>query len=200
MALVDRADFAAGTSSASSKLIHGGFRYLEQYDFRLVAESCRERRILQEIAPHRVKPLAFLLPVYAHDPRPLLKMRLGMTLYDLLSLYRNTAPHRYLPPAKAVVEEPALDRRGLRGAIRFYDCQEDDARFTIDNIRHAADRGATVANYCEVVGFTTGGRGDEIVAARVIAAPPARPARRSRSPPGSSSMPPARGSPASPAC
>src|SRR6059058_5068122 len=79
VALVERADFASGTSCRSSKLIHGGFRYLEQREFGLVAESTRERRILQEIAPHRVKPLAFLLPVYEEDPRPLWLMRLGMT-------------------------------------------------------------------------------------------------------------------------
>src|SRR5256714_11299670 len=82
VALVDKADFASGTSSRSSKLIHGGFRYLEQYAFGLVAEACRERRVLQEIAPHLVKPLPFLLPVYEGDPRSLTKMRLGMTLYD----------------------------------------------------------------------------------------------------------------------
>src|ERR1035437_9544487 len=84
VALVDQNDFASGTSSRSSKLIHGGFRYLEQYDFALVAESSRERRILREIAPHRVKPLPLLLPVYENDSRPLWLLRLGMTLYDML--------------------------------------------------------------------------------------------------------------------
>ena len=83
VALVDKLDFASGTSSQSSKLIHGGFRYLEQYDFALVAESCRERRILREIAPHRVKPLPLLLPVYRGDARPLWLLRLGMTLLTI---------------------------------------------------------------------------------------------------------------------
>src|SRR6188768_2271599 len=91
VALIDKADFASGTSSRSSKLIHGGLRYLEQFAFGLVAESCRERRILQETAQHIVRPLPFLMPVYEGDPRSLGLMRLGMTLYDLLALYRNTS-------------------------------------------------------------------------------------------------------------
>src|SRR5260221_8601981 len=91
VSLIDRADFASGTSSRSSKLIHGGFRYLEQYNFHLVAEACRERNIFQRIAPHLVKPLPFLLPVYEGDPRSFIKMRLGMTLYDLLTHCQKTA-------------------------------------------------------------------------------------------------------------
>src|SRR5260221_14705623 len=79
--LVEKDDFASGTSSRSSKLIHGGFRYLEQYAFGLVAEACRERRILRQIAPHLVKPLPLLMPVYQGDRRPLWLMRIGMTLY-----------------------------------------------------------------------------------------------------------------------
>jgi glycerol-3-phosphate dehydrogenase len=153
VALVEQADFAGGTSSKSSKLIHGGFRYLEQYAFGLVAESCRERRILQEIAPHLVHPVEFLLPVYQGDPRPLWKMRLGMTLYDMMAKYRNTARHRTLSPTEAAITEPGLNRHGLRGAISFYDCQEDDARLCIDTLSHAAQLGAQCANYCRVDGF-----------------------------------------------
>lgn len=159
VALVEKGDFASGTSSRSSKLIHGGFRYLEQYDFALVAESCGERRVLQRIAPDRVRPLKFLLPVYEGDPRPLWKMRLGMTLYDLLALYRNTAPHRTLGPDAALAAEPNLNPEGLRGAIVYYDCQEDDARFCLDNILHAGDLGATCVNYCEATGVARGDSG-----------------------------------------
>jgi glycerol-3-phosphate dehydrogenase len=154
VALVEQHDFASGTSSRSSKLIHGGFRYLEQRAFALVAESTRERRILQDIAPHRVRPLPFLLPVYRGDPRPLWLMRLGMTLYDVLALYRNPAAHRKFSPARTLATEPGLDPNNLRGAIHFYDCQEDDARFCIDNLLHAAALGAVCANYCEVTGFS----------------------------------------------
>ncbi len=165
VALVEQSDFASGTSSKSSKLIHGGFRYLEQYAFGLVAESCRERRILQNIAPHLVHPVQFLLPVYEGDPRSLFKMRIGMTLYDLMARYRNTAPHRTLSAAAAVALEPALNREHLRGAISFYDCQEDDARLCVDTLNHAAQQGARCANYCRVDGFTHDG--SRIIAAKV---------------------------------
>jgi len=150
VALVDQADFASGTSSRSTKLIHGGFRYLEQYAFGLVAESCRERHLLQQLAPDRVRPLPLLLPVYAGDVRPLWKIRLGMTLYDLLARDRNTAPHKSVEPP------PGLRRDGLRGVIQFYDCQVNDARFCLDNLRHAAELGAVCANYCAVTGFRAG--------------------------------------------
>jgi glycerol-3-phosphate dehydrogenase len=165
VALVDKSDFASGTSSASSKLIHGGFRYLEQRRFGFVAESCRERHILQRIAPHLVRPVPFLLPVYDGGSHTLLQMRAGMTLYDLLARYRNTARHQSLSSKRALAKEPALRPQGLRGAILFYDCQEDDARFCLDNIIHAAESGAVCANYCELTGFVT--RENRIVAARV---------------------------------
>lgn len=153
-ALVDQADFASGTSSRSSKLIHGGFRYLEHYDFSLVAESTRERRILRQIAPHRVHPLPLLLPVYRGGQRPLWLLRIGMTLYDALALYRNVEPHRTLSAQSAAELEPALRRENLIGAIRYFDCQEDDARFCVDNILHAAKLGAACVNYCRITGFS----------------------------------------------
>ncbi len=165
VALIDKADFASGTSSRSSKLIHGGFRYLEQAAYRLVMESCRERQVLQKIAPHLVKPLAFLLPVYLGDQRSLGKMRVGMALYDALALFRNTARHRGLSAHATIDQEPRLAREGLRGSIRYYDCQEDDARFCVENILHAAQLGAVCVNYCELSGFVE--RGQSIVAAKV---------------------------------
>ena len=166
VALIDKGDFASGTSSRSSKLIHGGFRYLEQRAFGLVAESCRERAILRTIAPHLVKPQPFLLPVYEGDSRSLCRLRWGMRLYDLLARYRNVAPHQVLSPERALMKEPTLGRAGLRGAILFYDCQEDDARFCLDNILHAAELGAVCANYCELASFIT--REDRLVAARIL--------------------------------
>src|SRR5437016_6884858 len=122
--LIEKSDFASGTSSRSSKLIHGGFRYLQHHNFKLVFEACRERRILQRIAPHLVKPLPFLFPVYENGPISLAKLRLGMTLYDWLALYRNIAPHRTLSPEQVLEQEPTLARPGLLGAVKFYDCQE----------------------------------------------------------------------------
>ncbi len=111
------------------------------------------RRILQDIAPDRVKPIPFILPVYDGDSRPLWKMRIGMTLYDLLALYQNTAAHRTLSAAAVRREEESLGHAGLRGAIRYFDCQEDDARFCVDHVIHAASMGAVAANYCEVTEF-----------------------------------------------
>ena len=96
VALIEKSDFASGTSSRSSKLIHGGFRYLQQRDFRLVFEACRERHILQRTAPHLVRPLPFLFPIYKGGEISLTKLRLGMSLYDWLALRRNVAPHRTL--------------------------------------------------------------------------------------------------------
>ncbi len=165
VALVEKSDFASGTSSRSSKLIHGGFRYLQQHDFRLVVEACRERRVLQRMAPHLVRPLPFLFPIYEDAPISLTKLRLGMTLYDWLALRRNVAPHRTLSAEQALAGEPSLSRQGLRGAVAFYDCQEDDARFCIDHILHAKELGAVCLNYCALTGFVT--REDRIVAGRV---------------------------------
>ncbi len=165
VALIDKADFASGASSRSTKLIHGGFRYLEQAAVGLVAESCRERRILQEIAPHLVKPQSFLFTVYAGDSRPLWKINLGMTLYDLLAAYRNPGRHRRYGPRRALAHEPALNRQGLQGAVLFHDCQEDDARFCLDNLFHAAQHGAVCANYCALTGFVK--EVDRLAGARV---------------------------------
>ncbi len=165
VALIDKADFASGTSSRSSKLIHGGFRYLEQAAYRLVMESCRERQVLRKIAPHLVKPLPFLLPVYQGDQRSLGKMRLGMALYDALALYRNTARHRGLSAIATVEKEPQLARQGLRGSIMYYDCQEDDARFCVENVLHAVQLGAICLNYCELTGFVS--QNEKIIAAKI---------------------------------
>ncbi len=166
VALIDKGDFSGGTSSCSSKLIHGGFRYLEQYAFGLVAEACRERQILQRLAPHLVRPQPFLFPVYRDDPRSLMKVRLGMTLYDWMARGRNVARHQALSAGDTLAQEPALARAGLRGSVLFYDCQEDDARFCVATILHAAECGAVCANYCELTGFTA--RGDSLTAARVV--------------------------------
>jgi len=148
-AVVDKADFGAGTSSHSSRLIHGGVRYLEQRAFRLVFEASRERRVLLRIAPHLVRPLAFLFPVYAGGRIPAWKLRAGMWLYDLLAAFRNVRRHRWLRPKKVRRVEPGLRDRGLAGAALYYDAQVDDARLVIATIRSAARAGALVASYVE---------------------------------------------------
>ncbi len=150
VALVDKGDFGAGTSSHSSRLIHGGIRYLEHRDFRLVFEASRERRVLLRIAPHLVRPLPFLFPVYRGARVPGWKLRAGMWLYDLLATFRNVKSHRWLSPKQVRRAEPALKDRGLTGAALYWDAQTDDARLVLATMRSAARAGALVANYAEV--------------------------------------------------
>jgi len=150
IALVDKGDFGSGTSSHSSRLIHGGIRYLEQRDFRLVFEASRERRVLLRIAPHLVRPLPFLFPVYRGARVPGWKLRAGMWLYDLLAAFRNVKAHRWLSPKQVRRAEPALKDRGLTGAALYWDAQTDDARLVLATMRSAARAGALVANYAEV--------------------------------------------------
>lgn len=157
--LVDQGDFASGTSSASTRLIHGGLRYLKNLDFRLVFEACRERGVLQRIAPHLVQPLPLLIPVYRDDPHSLLAVRAGLALYDLLALFRVPQRHRILAPRAAGACEPALRPEGLRGAALYWDCRTDDARLCLENVLAAVQAGAETVNYLEVVGLLKqGGR------------------------------------------
>ncbi|HEY4484976.1 MAG TPA: FAD-dependent oxidoreductase, partial [Nitrospiria bacterium] len=125
-AVFDRADFAFGTSSRSSKLIHGGIRYLEQGHLPLVFESSRERRILLRIAPHLVRPLPFIFPVYRGARWGPAFLGIGMWLYDLLAIFRNIRRHRMLAPEETLRLEPDLRSDGLSGAALYYDAQMDD--------------------------------------------------------------------------
>jgi glycerol-3-phosphate dehydrogenase len=149
-ALIDRGDFGCATSSRSSRLIHGGLRYLETGDLRLVFEATHERRTLLRIAPHLVRPLAFIMPAYAGSRVPPWKLRAGMWLYDALAGFRNVRRHRWLAPREALRADPGLRQKGLRGAALYYDAQVDDARFVLATARSAARAGALVANYAEV--------------------------------------------------
>lgn len=160
VALIEKGDFASGTSSRSSKLIHGGLRYLEIGDFRLVREACVERdRLRRRLAPHLVKPLAFLFPVYQGDPVGLFKLELGMWAYDALAAFRNIKMHRRLSAKRVAMIEPSLRQDGLKGAKLYYDCVTDDARLTLETILSASAEGAVVANYVSVVGLLKeGGR------------------------------------------
>ncbi|MBI3848583.1 MAG: glycerol-3-phosphate dehydrogenase/oxidase [Planctomycetes bacterium] len=159
VALVEKDDFAAGTSSRSSKLVHGGIRYLEHGEIGLVREACLERHTLLRIAPHLVRPLPFLMPIRAGGPHGRLAVKVGMVLYDLLASFRNVAPHRMLSRDAAIAAQPALRSEGLRGAALFWDAQMDDARLCLENAIAAADAGAVVANHVEVVALErTNGR------------------------------------------
>jgi glycerol-3-phosphate dehydrogenase len=169
VALVEARDFASGTSSRSSKLIHGGLRYLEQFDFRLVAEARRERRLLQKLAPHLARPVPFLLPIYRGDPYFPLKIRLGLAIYDLLGNLGREDRHRMLGAKSALELVPGLRQHGLRAAALYHDSQTDDARLTLEYVVDAADHGAVVLNYAEIRALATSGGagGKEVVAGEV---------------------------------
>ena len=148
-ALVEKEDWGAGTSSKSSKLIHGGLRYLEQMEFALVMESTAERALLMKHASHLARPLRFVYPVYkSHKHRPWF-IRLGMWLYDMLSLFRNYRAHQQWSPARIQKEEPNLKQDELLAAMAYYDCMTDDARLTLENAIAAHRAGATVLSRVE---------------------------------------------------
>jgi glycerol-3-phosphate dehydrogenase len=153
VAVVDMGDIAGGTSSRSSKLIHGGLRYLEQREFSLVFESVSERRVLMDLAPHLVNPLGFLFPVYRGAKHKLWFINAGMWVYDGLSLFRSPKIHKKLSAAEIAEIEPGLEQTDLKGAPLYYDCSTDDARLTLETALDATDQGAVVATYARVVRF-----------------------------------------------
>jgi glycerol-3-phosphate dehydrogenase len=165
VALVDQSDFAGGTSSVSSKLVHGGLRYLEHGEFRLVREALQERGRLLANAPHLARPLPFVLPFYAGDRVPPWKWRLGLFLYDLLAGRRNVGRSHLLPDARLDAEWPGLRRQGLRGAAGYFDAQMDDARLCLAVIQTAVAHGAVAVNHGAAVGFLR--RGGRIAGAHV---------------------------------
>jgi glycerol-3-phosphate dehydrogenase len=152
VALVERDDFASGTSSRSSRLVHGGVRYLEHGHFSLVFESSRERRLLLALAPHLVRPLAFTWPVYRGARVPLWKVRAGLLLYDALALFRNVNRHEGLSAEGVLAVEPALMRDELIGGARYWDAATDDTRLTLASAIAAREEGALVVNHVSVTG------------------------------------------------
>ncbi|MFI9840239.1 glycerol-3-phosphate dehydrogenase/oxidase [Nonomuraea sp. NPDC051941] len=158
VAMVDAGDFAGATSSASSKLVHGGLRYLQTGNVRLVAENHRERRALAaDIAPHLVKPLTFLVPIYKGGPHGAAKLGAGVFLYSALSVFGD-GMGKVITPHQALAKVPALRTEGLRAAAVYGDHQMNDSRVAVMTVRAAADAGAVVLNHAEVVGLRkTGG-------------------------------------------
>ncbi len=153
VSLFEKEDFASATSSASSKLIHGGLRYLEQLRLRLVRESLVERSTLMRIAGHLVRPLPFLAPIYDDAPRSRVWMDAGLWLYDLLAAGHSLGRHRWLGAAEVLEREPGLQSTGLRGAFLFHDAQMNDARLCLENVLSARQHGAQVRNYTPVTGL-----------------------------------------------
>lgn len=153
--LVDRHDFAFGTSSRSSRLLHGGLRYLEQGRVGLVREASLEKKTIRAIAPHLADPLGFVFPSYQKSGRPLWQLRIGVKLYDLLCNGRNFHPSRGYSQAKTLDLLPTLNHDGLLGSVRYFDALTNDARLVLDTLRSAATHGAILANY---VRFLDAGR------------------------------------------
>jgi glycerol-3-phosphate dehydrogenase len=168
-AIVEERDWASGTSSRSSKLIHGGLRYLEMLDFGLVREALRERGLLLDrIAPHLVRPVPFLYPLQ-HRVWERAYAGTGVALYDAMAYTSGTAHglrhHRHLSRSQALREAPCLRKDSLTGAIQYWDAQEDDARFTMTVVRTAVSFGALAANRAKVTGFLR--QGERVAGARV---------------------------------
>ncbi len=169
VALLEARDWASGTSSRSSKLIHGGVRYLEMLDFRLVQEALRERGLLLDrLAPHLVRPVSFLYPL-RHRGWERGYVAAGLTLYDLMARVSGRGAglpfHKHLTRAQALRAVPSMRKDALVGAVQYYDAQVDDARHTMTIVRTAAYYGAQVAGRTRVIGFLR--EGERVVGVRV---------------------------------
>ena len=168
VALVEKDDFASGTSGRSSRMIHGGLRYLAQYEVGLVREALRERKLLRQLAPHLIRPLPVFLP--AASPRDLAQYRLGLTAYDVLAAGKNIGFHRPVSEEQVLAAAPGFSRPA-RG-YRYFECQGDDARLTVEVARAAQGFGALLANHVRVerllgeAGVTGAGVADEITGER----------------------------------
>ncbi|HZK59972.1 MAG TPA: FAD-dependent oxidoreductase, partial [Cryobacterium sp.] len=167
--ILEARDWASGTSSRSSKLIHGGLRYLEMFDFRLVREALKERGLLlQRLAPHLVRPVQFLYPLTHRGwERPYVGA--GLALYDALAAVSSTSSgvprHRHLTKRHALRLAPSIRKDALVGAVQYYDAQVDDARHTMFLVRTAAAYGALAANRSRVTGFIR--QGERVTGVRV---------------------------------
>jgi glycerol-3-phosphate dehydrogenase len=149
--LLDKGDISSGTTQWATRLIHGGLRYLEHYEFALVRESLRDREALLHIAPHLVRPLGFLVPIYDRNSHGPLLIRMGMNLYDALSFDKSMQRHRMLGRKEVEEREPGLNPEGLKAAAFYYDAQVEYAeRVAVENAISARDHGATILTYARV--------------------------------------------------
>ena len=164
VALIDKGDWASGTSSKSSRLVHGGIRYLEHGDIALVRESVREREILLRIAPELVKPLEFTWPVYRGARMQRWKLRAGLTMYDWLAGKRRVRRHHSLDRDDVLALEPELRGEGLKGGASYFDAATDDAGLTRANVKSAIEHGTTAVNFAKMESITaTSGKADGAV-------------------------------------
>jgi glycerol-3-phosphate dehydrogenase len=178
VALVEKIDFASGTSSKSTKLVHGGIRYLPNFDFGLVHEALVERGFLLQNAPYLVRPLGFVLPIYEGDMHPVgmpfttpggiglsFMLNIGLYLYDAMAGRRSVKRHHHLTREQVLKEAPTLVQEGLKEGFVYYDAQTNDVRLTLALLRTAAQYGATIANYCAAESFLM--EGDQVCGAQV---------------------------------
>ncbi|MCZ8155080.1 MAG: glycerol-3-phosphate dehydrogenase/oxidase [Leptospira sp.] len=157
VALLDKADISSGTSSRSTKLIHGGVRYLAQFHFKLIHEALTERKRLLKNAPHLVKPLPFLMPTYKWYEKPYFSI--GLTMYDLLAGTSTVPGHERVSKQIALDLFPSVKKEKLKGGIKYYDAQFNDSRLNIATVRGAKEAGATILTRSKVIGFIKeGGR------------------------------------------
>jgi glycerol-3-phosphate dehydrogenase len=151
VALIDKADFASGTSSRSTKLIHGGVRYLAQFHFKLIREALSERSKLLQNAPHLVKPMKFVMPTYKFYEKPYYSI--GLTLYDLLAWGSQLPKHKRASVKEVTEEFSSIQSKGLKGGITYYDAQFNDSRLNIATVRGASENGAAVVSRIQVIDF-----------------------------------------------
>ena len=165
--VVDKGDWGSGTSAWSSRMVHGGLKYLEKYDVRLVRESLREREWLLQSAPHLVKPLPFLLPFYRGGAHSKTALRAGMIAYDLLSFDKSAPRHAILSRDEVIAELPDIRREGLQGAARYYDAQvEYSERLCVELLLGAQEAGAVAVNHARVERLRMDG--DRVIGAIVV--------------------------------
>lgn len=174
VALAEMQDFSSGTSSRSTKLIHGGLRYLKQLEFGLVAEVGKERKIIHRLAPHLTQPEPMLLPIMKGDTLGKFSARLGMLVYEKLAGVNHSERNKNLNVVATKLQEPLLKKEGLKGGILFYEYRTDDARLTVEVMKQAVHRGAVALNYLKVTGFkydggtVSGVSASDLVAGREI--------------------------------
>ena len=166
VALLERRDLGYGTSSKSSKLVHGGLRYLEQGELKLVFEGVSERAVQMRNAPHLVRPVPFFVPIYKTHRPGLRIIDIGLWIYDAMAMFSTTQLHKTFPAREVAKLEPALERKGLAGALEYFDCLTDDARLTLENALDARQMGAELHTYTELVGakFDKKGRVTSVLA------------------------------------
>lgn len=154
VAVVDMQDFAAGTSSRSTKLIHGGLRYLKQYEFGMVSEVGKERAVVYENGPHVTTPEWMMLPFYEGGTFGPFLTNIGLRTYDFLAGVKKSERRKMLTPSEALEKEPLLKKEGLKGAGYYVEYKTDDARLTIEVMKKAIEKGALAMNYAKVCELT----------------------------------------------